>query len=342
MKSLLLLCLLAASGSAGEHRLTPAEYAVSQARTAIHDKPGDAGGYNSLAMALVRRAKETSDDCFYSKAGEAVRKSLELSPANFEGRKMDVLVLLGQDDYLAALTEAKVLNKTLADDVTVYGLLTDAYSGLGDYKNAEISAQWMLNLRPGNIPAFVHAANLREVFGDFNGLVRLRWTSLFRALRRRSIPIEPALLIQMGRERRLAGNNDEAERLLKQGLDLYPEGNLALSELGEVYLAEKRADDAVAVLEQLYKSVPTARSSYQLAEALTIAGRPAEARKIYADFLNKAIAESGKKKNANRELTLYYADYSHQPAKALETAEKEYAWRKDVFTLDSYAWGAFT
>src|SRR5207302_6452855 len=39
-----------------------------------------------------------------------------------------------------------------------------------------------------------------------------------------------------------------------------------------------------------------------------------------------------------RELIFYYADHSHQPAKALEIADQEFAWRHDVFTLDAYAW----
>jgi len=37
-------------------------------------------------------------------------------------------------------------------------------------------------------------------------------------------------------------------------------------------------------------------------------------------------------------LIFYYTDYSHQPAKALEVAKKEFARRHDVYTLDAYAW----
>ena len=52
----------------------------------------------------------------------------------------------------------------------VYGLLTDANVELGNYNDAETSAQWMLNLRPGNLPALIRAARLRELFGDAEGL----------------------------------------------------------------------------------------------------------------------------------------------------------------------------
>jgi len=36
-------------------------------------------------------------------------------------------------------------------------------------------------------------------------------------------------------------------------------------------------------------------------------------------------------------LVFYYADYANQPAKALEVAQREYARRHDVFTVDCYA-----
>ena len=58
-------------------------------------------------------------------------------------------------------------------------------------------------------------------------------------------------------------------------------------------------------------------------------------------FLNsklKSLLESGKKDNSNRELIFYYSDHAHQPAKALDVAKREYAWRRDVYTLDAYAW----
>ena len=55
----------------------------------------------------------------------------------------------------------------------VYGLLTEANAELGYYKDAETAAQWMLNLRPGNLPALTNAAHLRELFGDMEGSYEL-------------------------------------------------------------------------------------------------------------------------------------------------------------------------
>jgi len=87
--------------------------------------------------------------------------------------------------------------------------------------------------------------------------------------------------------------------------------------------------------EELKQSEPTAQD---LAEALQLAGHDGEAKKLFAEFETKALAASSKRLNSNRELVFYYADHAHQPAKALQVAKQEYAWRHDVYTLDAYAW----
>jgi hypothetical protein len=69
-----------------------------------------------------------------------------------------------------------------------------------------------------------------------------------------------------------------------------------------------------------------------------LAGRTADAKKAFAEFETKSIAESTRKDNSSRELVFYYADHAHQPAKALEVAKHEYAWRHDVYTHDAFAW----
>jgi tetratricopeptide (TPR) repeat protein len=94
----------------------------------------------------------------------------------------------------------------------------------------------------------------------------------------------------------------------------------------------------VDLLRQRYQAGPHAENLYDLAEALELAGRTAEAQKAFAEFETKSLAESVRKDNSDRELIFYFADHAHQPAKALEVARQELAWRHDVYTLDAYAW----
>jgi Flp pilus assembly protein TadD len=119
---------------------------------------------------------------------------------------------------------------------------------------------------------------------------------------------------------------------------LFPNFPPALGDLAQVLIAQTRYAEAVALLQQRYQSVPRPESLYDLAEALQLAGRDRDAKKAFAEFETKSLAESLHKENSNRELVFYYADHAHQPAKALDVAKREYAWRHDVYTLDAYAW----
>jgi tetratricopeptide (TPR) repeat protein len=317
--------------------LSPAAQSIAAANKAISDKPTEYAGYNLLAKALVRRAQETSDASFYTQAEDAVEKSLELAPNNFDTEKIQVSILLGEHDYPAALEAAKTLNKRVPDDVMIYALLTDANVELGNYSDAENAAQWMLNLRPGNLPALTRAAHLRELFGDTEGayeLMDLAYQS--------TPPTETAeraqILAQMGHLRLASGNTDAAGKLFQQTLTSFPSYPSALGNLAQVRITQKRYAEAVVLLQQTYQGVPLAENLYDLAEALQLAGRDGEAKRAFADFESKSLQESSRKDNSNRDLVFYYADHAQQPAKALKVAQQEYAWRHDVYTLDAYAW----
>ena len=106
--------------------LTPAQRAIRSAEERISKQPDHATYYNQLAMAYARRARENSDVTFYTKAEEAVAKSLQLLPDNFEALKARAWVLLGQHEFAKALDLAKELNARVPDDTTVYGYLADA------------------------------------------------------------------------------------------------------------------------------------------------------------------------------------------------------------------------
>ena len=143
---------------------SPAERSMAQANRLIEKNPKNFEAYNALALALSRRARETSDVLFYAQAEETLKKSFEISPGNFDGERIHVWLLLGKHEFAAAREEARKLNQKMPDDVMVYGFLTDANIELGNYKEAEDSAQLMLDLRPGNLPGssgWLHALHRR-------------------------------------------------------------------------------------------------------------------------------------------------------------------------------------
>jgi tetratricopeptide (TPR) repeat protein len=229
------------------------------------------------------------------------------------------------------------LNRRAPDDVLVYGFIADANSELGNYKAAEEAAQWMLDLRPDNVPGLTRGAYLREIFGDVDGAMEF-----LRSAYQRTAPAEVEdrawILTQLSHLELVNGNTANAEKLAGSGLKLFPGYHYALGQLAAVRTGQKRHAEAVDLLRQRYDSAPHPENLYPLAEALERAGRAAEASASFTEFERRARAESASADNANRELVFYYADHARKPADALRIAEREFAARRDVYTLDAYAW----
>ena len=126
----------------------------------------------------------------------------------------------------------------MPDDILVYGFLTDANAELGNYSAAENAAQWMLNLRPGNLPGMTRAAYLRELFGDVDGAYELMDMAY-----QSTVPTETEdrawILSQMGHLRFVAGRTDDADNILKQALQIFPGYHYALGNLAKVRITQK-------------------------------------------------------------------------------------------------------
>jgi tetratricopeptide (TPR) repeat protein len=337
--SAIILVVLAPSAGLGQTS-SAVERRIAAAERRIAANPRSHDGYNDLALGLAQRARDTADPAFYERAEEAVRRSLELDPGNLEGKKMRVWVLLGKHQFAAALELARSLNKEIPDDVQVYGFLTDALVELGNYKEAEEACQWMLDLRPGNVPALTRASYLRELFGDIEGSIELMSVAY-----QRTPPDEKEdrvwLLTQLGHLESTAGRFENAERLLHEALQVIPDYHYALANLAKLRTAQNRHDEAARLLKQRYDNAPHPENLYDFAEALERAERPTEARTAFAEFEKCALKEAESWDNANRELIFYYAKHAGKPEEALRIAKMESARRQDVYTLDAYAWALY-
>lgn len=328
---------MAIAQTPSQNSLSPAEQSMAAAHKLIDKNPKNFEAYNALALALSRRARETSDVAYYNQAEDALKKSFEISPSNFDGERTAVWLLLGKHEFAAALDKAKELNKKMPDDVMLYGFLTDANVELGNYDDAEKAAQWMLDLRPGNLPGVTRAAYLRELFGDLDGSLELM-NMAYQSTPPNEAEDRAWILSQIGHLQLMSGKLQEAENTLLQALAVFPGYHYALGNLAKVRVEQKQYGDAVGLLQQRYDAARHAENLYDLAEVLELAGCADEAKKAFAEFETKSLLESIRADNSNRELIFFYADHAHQPAKALEVAQAEYGRRHDVFTLDAYAW----
>jgi tetratricopeptide (TPR) repeat protein len=266
-----------------------------------------------------------------------VRKSFAIAPDNFEGLKVETFLQLERHEYARALEGAAKLNKMVPDDLSVYGYLADANVELGNYKEAIDAAQWMLNLRPGNVGGLIHAAYLRELHGKLAGALELMQMA-YEATAPEETEDRAWMLAQTSHLELLSGDVAKAEMHATAALHAFPDYHFALAALARVRLAQSRYDDAVTLLRQRYQAAPHTENLYQLAEAQELAGQHQDADASFREFESLSRAESEMPDNSNRELVAYYVDHAKDPAKALAVARREIVRRHDVFTVDSYAW----
>lgn len=320
---------------------SPAELRIAAAKKVLREQPNRYQAYNDLALALVRHARETGDDSYYEQAGVAIASSLRIQPENFEAEQAQVDLLLAEHKYRAALEEARTLNHRMPDAVLVWGYIAEAEAALGNYQEAEEAAQWMMNLRPGNLPAYLTGATLRQDWGDVDGAEDF----LDKALQQ-TPPLETEqtawILTRMARLLRLSGHAEAAEALLQKALKTFPNYYQSLEELAEVRLAQRRYPEAVGLLETRNRSFPTTLSILLAARCYERAGRPADAAKTYAEFERESRAQIALSDNANLELITYYTDHARQPREALRIARLEIQNRHDIWALDVYAWALYS
>ena len=110
--------LAALASERGSPTGSPAERRIASARQLLAGGPKRADGWNELALALSRRARETADPTYYREAWAATERSLQLEPGNLEGRKQ-AWILLGQHEFARAVEAAEQLNRAVPDDVLI-------------------------------------------------------------------------------------------------------------------------------------------------------------------------------------------------------------------------------
>lgn len=327
--------LVQQSSAATNQNLSPTDQRIRTAQNRIEQAPAEAVGYNLLASAYTQKARETGDFSFNAKAEEALARSFEVEPDNYEALKLRAKLLLTFHKFSEALEVARRAQSLRPQDHDVYGALTDALVELGEYEAAVQAAQTMVNMRP-DTASYSRVSYLRELYGDTEGAIETMLTAVKAAS-----PQDPENLawcrVQLGNLLLNAGRLTEAEREFDRALLAFPDYHLALAAKARARLNAGDTGKAIEFYRRAIERVPLPDYSIALGDLYTKLGQTEEAQRQYAlvEFVERAGTTGD---TYSRLLALFWADHDVRLDDALAAAERERAARRDIYTSDALAW----
>jgi tetratricopeptide (TPR) repeat protein len=318
---------------------TPAQQSIAAAQLQIRTDPKKVQAYNELALAFLRRTRETADPSHLKDADAALTQGLKLDPEDFQLQRTQVALMLSRHQVAQAKERATALHHRTPDDVLTYGYIAEADIAVGNYADAEVNAQWMLNLRSNNIPGLMLGAELRMLYGDPNGA--LQFLNLAYS---ETSPTEVEELAWIANKiaaiQIQTGQTDAAGQILEQADKTFPNYPYTIENLARVRMDQNRANDAIQLWIEAKVIDKNPHVLYELAKAQEAAGQSKEARATYVEFQKQATAAATDESRVD--LILMEAQSPVTCAHALMLAQKEIASRQDVWTLDAYAWALYT
>lgn len=306
---------------------------ITAAQKIIEKVPNDAIGYNKLAVAYIRRARETGDFNLNVNAQTAIDRALEIDAQNYDAQKLKASLHLTFHRFAEALEAGKKLQAINPRDAFVYGVLTDANVELGNYKEAVEAVQTMVDTRP-NMESYARVAHVRSLHGDSDGAIEA-YSLASRIADPMDKEAQSWCLVFLGHEYFNVGRYADAERQYDGALRILPEYHLALAGKGQVRAAFGDFENAVKFFTQAQTRVPSTEVVVALGDIYAKTGDGEKAAEQYqlAEFIEQKLGNLDQ-----RRLALLWADRDTKLDEALAIATREHAARRDIYTADIYAW----
>ncbi|MET9884827.1 hypothetical protein ABZZ20_17170 [Streptomyces sp. NPDC006430] len=296
----------------------------------------DDASWAVLGAAYLEQARRTADPGWYPKAEMALKRSLEIHPAekgNFDAMTGMGTLANARGDFGTGKKWGELVRAQAPKQWTAYPVLVDAYTGLGDYKAAERSLERLVDLRPGLV-AFIRAS---QVYRD-RGWREDATMAMEHAAGAAKTPAEKAhVLFRLGELSWERGEAAVALRQYEAALRADPAQAEALGGRARALAGLGRSGEAVRDYRLALGRAQVPRLALELCELLESLGRGDEARAPY-DIV-RAAAARGTAEGVNEAvvLGLFEADHGN-PAAAVQRLTQEWSRHKNMQVADALAW----
>ncbi|MFJ8134228.1 tetratricopeptide repeat protein [Streptomyces hydrogenans] len=296
--------------------------------------PGDWNTWTALGMARIEQARTTADASLYAAAEKALRRSLSLQPVGNSGAETGMAALAAaRHDFTAARTWA---DKAITSDPynqAAYGVLADAHTQLGHYRDAERAVQKMNDLRP-DAASLARASYVFELRGSTGRAAELMRRSLSAATTDSERAFARACLSGLALE---DGDARLALSEAEQGLRKTPADPALLDARARALAALGQTKQARADWQRATDIAPLPHLLLALGETYQALGHDEQAEAQYAPLRAQDTLRAAAGDAPDTDAILFEADHG-DPAHAVTMAEEALRARPFVAVHDAYAW----
>ncbi|MFD3875106.1 tetratricopeptide repeat protein [Streptomyces sp. NPDC058623] len=307
---------------------------IEALRERVKRLPKDPTGWAGLGMALVQQARITADPAAYAQAEKALRRSLALEPVENLHAEIGMGALAAaRHQFRDALSWARKAVATSPATPASYGVLADAHTQLGQYKEAEEAVQKMADLRPDS-SSLARASYTFELRGD-TGQAKVL---MERALRAAGTPGERAFahthLSSLALD---SGDPATALRQAETGLAIAARDAGLLEARAKARAATGDHEQAVADYTTAIATAPLPQYLLGLGELQQALGHQDRAEAQYAVLRAQETLRRATGAPADVDAIYFEADHG-APRQAVTMAEAAVQERPFLAVHDAYAW----
>ncbi|WP_282697878.1 tetratricopeptide repeat protein [Streptomyces sp. CC208A] len=285
-------------------------------------------------MARIEQARTTADPALYTTADKALRRSLALQPTGNSTAETGMAALAAaRHDFTAARTWAEKAITSDPYNPAAYGVLADAHTQLGQYRDAERAVQKMNDLRP-DASSLARASYVFELRGSTVRAAELMRRSLTAATTDSERAFAHACLSSLALE---DGDAPLALKEADQGLRKTPADPALLDARARAHAALGQTAQARADWQRATDIAPLPHLLLALGETHQALGHGEQAEAQFTLLRAQDTLRTSAGDPPDTDAILFEADHG-SPARAITMAEQALRTRPFVAVHDAYAW----
>jgi tetratricopeptide (TPR) repeat protein len=312
---------------------------ISMYSAIVNSKPSDPAHYQVLlASAYVQKSRETTDFSYLDKAVSVLNGVLSSDNANYEALRLLTETQLERHLFSTAVESSRRLIQISPADPWNWGTLGDAYVEMGEYEKGAEAYQKMVSLRP-DLASYNRAAHFRFLYGDVPAAIAI----MKKAIEAGSSSPENVAwcMVDLGNIYFKSGQPALAQQSFTDALRTFKNYHPAYAGLGRVLAETGDIEGAIRNYRRAQEITPLPDYAAALFDLYKKTGQDdlAAQQMDLLNVIDKVSIAAGEK--ANRNLALAFADHDVKLDRALQLAQGELEFRRDVYTYDALAWALY-